>query len=466
MDLASDTIVFMVGNFSVKVIQFMLLPLYTASMTTAEYGTGELLNNLNELLYPIICLGIYEALFRFAMDKDADRKKLLGNALVVWLCGACLTLSLGALAFWGIHYEYAWPSVLLLLCFSARMMFAQYGRGIGLVKPFAISGIVNVVALFFASLLLITFLEKGVNGYLYSLCIANFASLIYLLLRMRKDINIALQIDKRLLRDMLKYSVPLVPNSLSWWFNNLANRYIVLFISGNAAAGLFAAASKLPSVINMFTQVFQQSWQISAIKSMDSEDCHVFSTNVFRIFAVGMMVVTSFAIALADLLALVLLRGGFFEAKTFLPLLMVGVLFTSYATFLGAFYTAYKQSARLFSGTLACAVINILVSLCLTLGIGTMGSAIGALIANGCLMILRLHDVQCFVRITYMRPWFLIGMTLLLGQAVLATSSITWCQIMSRILFIVLLIFEISFNLDIFKRILLRALTSLTGKRY
>ena len=68
--LLSDVGVFAVGNLLAKLIQYFLLPLYTSAMTTETYGTAELLNNLSEMLFPIVTLAIYEAVFRFAVDPD------------------------------------------------------------------------------------------------------------------------------------------------------------------------------------------------------------------------------------------------------------------------------------------------------------------------------------------------------------------------------------------------------------
>ena len=72
--LLSDTVVFGVGNALMKLVQFCLMPIYTAYMTTEQYGVGELINNLNELLSS--CLACWLFMMRFSvlpwtmMDKE------------------------------------------------------------------------------------------------------------------------------------------------------------------------------------------------------------------------------------------------------------------------------------------------------------------------------------------------------------------------------------------------------------
>lgn len=63
--LVSDAAVFAAGNMLTKLIQFLLLPMYTALLTTEQYGIGELVNNTAELLYPFAASVSMRACFVF-----------------------------------------------------------------------------------------------------------------------------------------------------------------------------------------------------------------------------------------------------------------------------------------------------------------------------------------------------------------------------------------------------------------
>ena len=75
--LINNIFIFGAGTFLTKLVQFALLPLYTIYLSTEAYATGELLNNFSELLFPILTLNIYEAVFRFAMSDEYDDDSLL-----------------------------------------------------------------------------------------------------------------------------------------------------------------------------------------------------------------------------------------------------------------------------------------------------------------------------------------------------------------------------------------------------
>ena len=54
--LAKNIIIFAIGSFSSKLLQFLLIPFYTRVLTNSEYGTIDILQNIATLLIPIISL--------------------------------------------------------------------------------------------------------------------------------------------------------------------------------------------------------------------------------------------------------------------------------------------------------------------------------------------------------------------------------------------------------------------------
>lgn len=61
---------------------------------------------------------------------------------------------------------------------------------------------------------------------------------------------------------MVRYSIPMIPNGMTWSAVNFIDRYAILIVCGASTAGLFTAAGKLPAVINMISMIAQQSLQI------------------------------------------------------------------------------------------------------------------------------------------------------------------------------------------------------------
>ena len=92
--LMKNTIIFTLGNLGSKLISFFLIPLYTNVLTTAEYGVIDLVATVGTVAVPIFTLNICEAVMRFALDKDANTKKITQIGTRVLLIGILVGLSI------------------------------------------------------------------------------------------------------------------------------------------------------------------------------------------------------------------------------------------------------------------------------------------------------------------------------------------------------------------------------------
>lgn len=122
-NLASNTVVFAVGNAFSKAIQFVLLPVYTAYMTEAAYGMGELLSGLTQLVYPVITLCLYEALFRFVLDRDGNPKVIFSTVMLLVCALIPFALVVGLLLEIVINAESSFLCALLSVTSALRLCF-------------------------------------------------------------------------------------------------------------------------------------------------------------------------------------------------------------------------------------------------------------------------------------------------------------------------------------------------------
>ena len=71
-ELAKNTAILTVGRLCTQCISFFLLPLYTAILSTEEYGTFDLLVTYSTLLLPLVNWQLDQGLFRFMLDYSKD----------------------------------------------------------------------------------------------------------------------------------------------------------------------------------------------------------------------------------------------------------------------------------------------------------------------------------------------------------------------------------------------------------
>lgn len=417
--LKGNIFIFALGNVLVKLISLLLMPLYTSYLTTEQYSVAELLNNFTEIVIPIVTLCVVDAVYRFSIDDDVDYASVFTNAVKVLTCGYLVLSVLSTVFYYLTGYSYTFYFLLLYIAASAQKLCSQFSRGIGDVKIFAFSGVLNAMVLVASNLLLIVLLHKGTEAYLLSLIIAHLCSSVFCFITSKEynyfDIK---RLDKHLLKDMLIFSVPNVPNMLSWWANNLSNRYIILCFMGDGAAGLFTAASKLPAVINTMAAIFQQAWQYSTAKELKAKDSEAFFSGVFKYYICFIILMCSVIILFMPYVSYLLLRGDFYKAWRYVPLLLVSAAIGCVSTFFGTFYTAAKENKMAMYTTMCGAAVNVATNILLINSYGISGTLIAGLFGITVIAVMRIIDTSRYTHIKCNYLSITIQFSVLVIQAV------------------------------------------------
>lgn len=412
--LASNTIIFAIGNILVKLISFFLMPLYTSVLTTEQYGVAELLNNTIEIVLPLATLCIVEALYRFSIDNDTDHCALLVNSLTIVIIGDIIVTVASLVWYFCFGYEYAIYFLILFITTTFYKLTCQFARGLGHVKRYAAYGVINSLLLVLSNVVLLVWFHGGIAAYLLSFSIGYGVSglIAFFMSREYRYLKFG-HFDIEKLKEMLNYSLPSIPNMLSWWVNSLSDRYIVMFFWGAGVAGLYTAASKLPAIINLATSIFQQAWQYSTAKEIDERDNKTFFSNIFRGYTYICVLVCAALIVINKLLCEILLQSDFYVAWKFVPLLLLAATFGCIGTYFGTFYNAVKNNKMLMISTLFGAIGNIVLNFALIPTMGGTGAAIATAVSYLVIMSIRMVDVRKFVDIEIDLKKFIIQLALL-----------------------------------------------------
>ena len=393
--LLGNTLVFALGGLAVKAVSLVLMPLYTTALTAGEYGTAELLNSAIEIVLPLLSLGVVEALYRFSIDDDVPKDELFAGSLVVLGGGvvcAGVACALGRVL-WDMEHAGSFFVLFCSVCvFKAT---TQLARGLGHVRRFVAYGLINALAMVVSTYLLLVRARMGVGGYLWSFTIGYLVGGLAAFLGSAEYRLLApFRVDRALLRRMLVYSLPLVPNLLSWWLVSVSGRYVVLWGSGLVAAGLFAAASKMPSLINIVASVFQQAWQYSTAREIDSPDRGAFFGSVLRGYSLATLSTAGLVIALNRPISRVMLQAEFAEGWRYVPLLMLVASFGVISIFFESFYQALKNSGVLMASTALGAVVNVVLGVALVPFMGPWGAGLAGAVAYALVLVVRARDLR------------------------------------------------------------------------
>ena len=281
--LLKNTIVLSIGNFGSKLISFFLVPLYTNIFTTAEYGTIDLITILTTVIVPLITLNISESVMRYSMDKNSDKDKILsvGNVILLVSILICM-ISFPILSVISYTSQYALLLVIYMMTFISSSIYLCFIRGKEQLFDYSIISIVQTLIIAILNIYFLIVLKIGIKGYIIAYIIAYLITTFLCIIRGKIIPSFKkLSLDKKLAKDMIKYSVILIPNSLMWWIMNSLDRIMVTSMISIEANGVYTVSYKLPTIIITLTSIFNQAWMFSAVKEKDSADKETYSNSIF-----------------------------------------------------------------------------------------------------------------------------------------------------------------------------------------
>jgi O-antigen/teichoic acid export membrane protein len=265
---------------------------------------------------------------------------------------------------------------------------------------------------------LLLYFKFGVTGYLVSTVASYVVPSVYycFVIKIHKAFG---AFDKKLLREMLVYSIPLIPNSILWWAMTGANKYILVYAVGQAANGIFVVAQKLPSVVNIISTVFMQSWQISAVDEAESQNKSQFYSDIFNTLAMVMLLATSFLTAIVKPLYSVWLAPEYYEAWKYTTILMLANVFSCFSTFVGVNYIAMKKTKGNLKTALVGGVVSIVLGLVFIPLFGVYAAAVSTMVSFLATWLYRLLDTRKFIEIRADYLKIMVVMCVIVVQTVL-----------------------------------------------
>lgn len=180
---------------------------------------------------------------------------------------------------------------------------------------------------------------------------------------------------------MLSYSKPTVVSSIGWWINNASDKYVVTYFCGLAENGIYSIASKIPSMLNVIQNIFNQAWVLSATKELDKSDSNNFFSNIYRIYNFIIVMACSLIIVFDKLLSSFLYANDFYDAWRYVPWLTLAIIFGALSGFFNGIYVAVKDSKGFAKYVAIGAITNIILNIIFTPLLGALGAAIATTIS-------------------------------------------------------------------------------------
>lgn len=402
--LIKNTGILALGKICTQFVSFFLLPLYTAYLSTKEYGVVDLLNNYIALLIPIFFFQMDQAVFRFLIDARKEEKK---KAEIISTAIVTVTLQMIFFVFayfiFSLFFKNDYKIFLLTNVLAAMYsgLFLQICRGLGDNVSYSLGSLISGICTIVLNVLFITVFKIGAYGMLTATLIANIICIIFIFIR--KKVYLLLspkEYYKELRNELWKYSVPLIPNQLSWWIVNVSDRTLITKFMDIGANGIYSAANKFSSVCITFFNFFNLTWSESASMHIKDGDSDEFFSKIFNVSLNIFSSLCFLIIAVMPFCFRFLITGkGYAPAYYQIPILMLATIFNICVALLGSIYVALKKSNEIAKTSIMAAAINIVINVIFIKKIGLYAASISTLIAYLSMAIYRYIDVQRYVKV-------------------------------------------------------------------
>lgn len=455
--LLKNTAWFTVGTVFSKIITFLLVPLYTNILTVEQYSIADLLTTTVSLAIPFFSLIITEAVLRFVLDKKNNKKQVFTIGIVITAVGGVILAIISFFIFKNISVIKLYWGYFIVIYFMTAIntLESEFLKGLEEVRLLAEIGILQTLSLVISNIVLLVTMKCEIMGYLAAYIISyGIANICYFFGgKLYKYITSPCKIDRNLIREMLQYSVPMIPNSAMWWITNSSDRYLVSYMVSVAANGIMSVSYKIPSILSIVISVFMSAWQISVVDEFNTREGKKFFNSIYKKFVVASLIFTSLLIIFSELFATFMYAKEFFSAWKYSAILLLGFNFHAIAGFLGTAFTSVKNTKPLFFSTFLAAITNICLNVVLIKSIETIGAVLATVISYFLTYIVRRVLVKKYVRIKW--EWSIIagyGLVMIQLTAIL-TLSVKLRYFVCIFAFFIILILNLKFVVQIINSI-------------
>ncbi|WP_034257944.1 lipopolysaccharide biosynthesis protein [Altibacter lentus] len=401
--ILKNTLIYAVGNFGSKALTFLLLPLYSFYLTKDEFGTYDLIIVSINLLAPIITLQTSEAIYRWLLEAKEDTARQAriifhGFVIITGIAAAFFVIYYILTFFISFQYTGYFAFMLLISCYLPFLQ--KILRGLGKTKVFAASGILYTLTFLGCTVLFLSVLDMGLESLLLASVISGMITITYVVFNLSwKGVFSNHHFNSSEMKEMVMYSLPLVPNAVSWWLINAADKYLIVLLLNIQANGIYAVSTRFPAVVTLVNSIFLLAWQDHGISVKDDKENTAFFSKLFDKFITLELTLVIFLISISYYLVRFLIDPVYLEAWKYLPFLFIGVAFQAFASYVGVGYQRAKRTKHIFTTSLAGGIVNILISLLLLKHIGLYAPAVGTFFSFLVMYVLRKIQTDHFFKI-------------------------------------------------------------------
>ena len=440
--LVNNTAIIAAGQIGSKVLVYLLVRLYTEVMSSPEYSMASNITETSTLLIPLISLGIGEAVFRFAMDKNYSKKDVFTSGFVTFLLGSLLFIGIVPILVAIPYFDgVEWLIIVYVIASILHSICSQFIRARSQFKLYAVQGLINTSLTIFFNIIFLIPLKMSYIGYVLSVAVADTLTMLFIFIGCKLWTCFDLKaVRLGTIKSMLRYSIPIIPTTIFWWVTNVSDRFMVTYFKGDAVNGLYSAAYKIPTLLMVLSGIFVNAWRNSAVDERESSDYRMFFGRIFDLFSDIIFLIASGIITFTVLITKLMFAKDYFDAWIYIPVLTFAMVFFNFVSFTGTVYVVEKKTVWSSLTSFAGALLNVILNLILIPVFSATGAAIATAASFVLVFALRIITTRKMINYPVNFTKLYVNTALLTIQALIISFPVPGKYIIAGLLLIMAMI--------------------------
>jgi O-antigen/teichoic acid export membrane protein len=267
--LGKDSLIYGFGSVLLRFIGLITLPLFTSYLSPDEYGVLSMFAILTMIAYPIFSLGLGTSMGPlYFKENTLDCKSVtVWSTFLISLVSATFLLIIAWVipeklsSLIGIYSTYSRLTSLSLSGTALTILsisFLQHIQFEKQAKTYVFITIITSLSTLFFNLYSVIILDWGISGMVYGPIVGNLFMFISLLYIVSKNTN--LKIDFKLVRELLKQGIPIIPGFFFLFILMHGNKYLLQIFYGLDALGVYSIGFNIGMAINIVTSSISTAW--------------------------------------------------------------------------------------------------------------------------------------------------------------------------------------------------------------
>ena len=441
-DVIANSAWYTLGNILLRFFSFLLIPLYTSYLFPDQYGEINLALGFSNVVSCLIMCGLQTGIIRFYTDCKGDKLKIAHLFGTVISFVTILSLIIAGLLiithFLWINVIFSkisfYPIVLLAIFISSAVaiyaVYQEFLKGSHQSNKSVVLSYVYFLLLLGTNLVTVILLRWGAQGVLLSTLMVNVFMIGVMIVDLKKNHMLYIGIKGYILKPILKYSIPLVPHSLSYNISNFFTRVVINAKVSTSMLGLYSLASQFGGIADVVSNSVQsafQPWLFERMEQVKEGDRHAIAE--IRNLTVQLLWIYGFIYlmigAWTEEAIEIMSERSYFSAWKYVPYLILAVAIKSPLYFYQNFYYYYKNKTKyIFMFTLVGCTVSMFLVWWLTPKYGVYGAITGDIVAVSIRVLLSVfHGKHMIMRIYSIGKIFFINVVTILWLAITVLPS-------------------------------------------